>query len=182
MTPSRASQLEQGLNGMARKIYEVMPVKEAWGFGQILAELKRINGTAPDMRVLQGTISHLLAIGLAREEVSGGYSRIAPRASVRRLAPVSSPQPGPSDPDPPATTDQPAPNDRTTPASKPTSNTRDAITAIAEVSAKVRNVIILLSRLAEELDDVAVEIEEHHQATSRDADQLRKLRDLLRAV
>lgn len=176
MTPSRASQLEQGLNGMARKICEVMPVKEAWGFGQILAELKRINGTAPEMRVLQGTISHLLAIGLAREEVSGGYSRIAPRASVRRLAPVSSPQPGPRDPDQPAPTDQP------TPASKSTPNTRDAITAIAEVSAKVRNVITLLSRLAEELDDVAVEIEEHHQATSRDADQLRKLRDLLRAV
>lgn len=169
MTPSRASQLEQGLNGMARKIYDAIPVKDPWPAGQIIAELKRSIGTAPDLRVLQGTLAHLVELGLVKPQ-GDSFLRVVPRASVRRLEPVSAPQPGPRDPDPPA------------PAGKPSSSTRDAITAISEVSAKVRNVIALLSRLAEELDDVAVEIEEHHQATSHDAEQLRKLRELLRAV
>lgn len=85
MREAQLMQAEQGLNGMARKVFAAVPVQEPWTQAQVIAELRR-TGHACDATVVGGCLDTLRGRGLVREPSRGMFVRV--RARLKPPAPV----------------------------------------------------------------------------------------------
>lgn len=66
--------IENGLTGIARKVYMAIPIGEAWERKQIAAELFRA-GVKIESRAIDGCLLSLIESGIVREE-RGSYRRV----------------------------------------------------------------------------------------------------------
>lgn len=82
MTPGRFARLTQGLNGVARKVLEAVPIQEAWTAAQINTELHRV-GARMDHQTLEGCLERLRRIKLVSEPAPGAFTRVPVRISDR---------------------------------------------------------------------------------------------------
>lgn len=81
MTPTRARKLLPGQTNLAQKVFEAVPVQEAWNITQINQELLRLATCGPiTIPVLQGCLQCLDRAGLITESPRGMY-RSAVRAT-----------------------------------------------------------------------------------------------------
>lgn len=71
MTPSKLNSLLQGQTNLARKVFEVVPIREAWPAIQIRNALKEVERSNADLRVVRGCLATLREIGLVREPEPG---------------------------------------------------------------------------------------------------------------
>lgn len=82
MTPNRFARLTQGLNGVARKVLEAVPIQEAWTAAQINTELHRV-GARMDHHTLEGCLERLRRTKLVSEPAPGAFTRVPVRISDR---------------------------------------------------------------------------------------------------
>ena len=82
MTPSKLNSLLQGQTNLARKVFEVVPIREAWPAIQIRNALKEVERSNADLRVVRG------CLGPCAKPAS-----CASRKRARSSAPTSEPQP-----------------------------------------------------------------------------------------
>lgn len=82
MTPGRFAQLARGLNGVARKVLEAVPIQESWTAAQINTELHRV-GARMDHSTLEGCLERLRRIKLVSEPSPGMFTRVQVRVSTR---------------------------------------------------------------------------------------------------
>lgn len=66
MKPSKTESLLQGQTSIARKMFEFVPVAEEWTELQIAGEMRRVTGSAPDLKVTRGCLRDLADSGLIR--------------------------------------------------------------------------------------------------------------------
>lgn len=71
--------LIEGLTSTARKVYEVVPIADAWSSLQVSAELKRI-GTPHELRIIQGCLKSLSEQGLVQRLGVDSFQRAKSRA------------------------------------------------------------------------------------------------------
>lgn len=167
MTPAKQHALEQGLNGVARKVLDVVPIEEAWQISQIMAELRR-TGHQNDIRVVTGCLSSLRDQGLIKEPQRGSFVRVVPRT---RLAAVPSPAEANTVEPPMAEPSKTAPTKSIDPL--------DRLASMAKTLSGLSN---QLKALGQEMEVVALEVEERAQQNATENAKLRQLKELLREI
>ena len=100
MTPSKLNSLLQGQTNLARKVFEVVPIREAWPAIQIRNALKEVERSNADLRVLRGCLGALREAGLVREPETGMFQRADIRTPTldperKHPCPKQHPVPGP---------------------------------------------------------------------------------------
>lgn len=158
MNNAKLARLESGLNTMARKVLEAVPMQQPWHKDQIVAEMRR-TGSNAGRDVIEGCLATLTARGLAKEQPRAHFIRAAAR--------------------PPA---PPQPADPIMQANPSTPSATSAATPAPDTLGRLANLGVLLRRAAEECDAIALEVEERVQAAGEDGDKLRQLQALLKSI
>lgn len=61
---------------MAQKVYNCVPINEAWSMHKIVTEMARVVGR-PDAQIIHGCLRHLTDVGLVKEPSPSHYQRVA---------------------------------------------------------------------------------------------------------
>lgn len=161
MNTNKLLEAERSLNGMATKVLNAVPIGEAWTPGQICGELKRIGGN-PDMRVITGCLNTLKTQGLIKEPEAGTFQRV--KITIRTPAVK-------------LVRDEPAPAAAPATPAQAEADTMDKIGAIA---AGLRALAHQANQIADQIDTVAVEVEERFEKERASSAGLRELQSVLR--
>lgn len=89
MNQAKLERASDGLNGMARKVLDAVPIAERWTRHAIVSEMHRATGCSPDLRVVEGCLAQLQDKGLITQTPQG-FARVAARATRATLAMVAS--------------------------------------------------------------------------------------------
>lgn len=177
MNEAKLQQKEEGLNGMAKKVLDVVPIQESWTKQQIVAELRRIGSNA-GIDVVESCLNTLRGRGLVKESERGVFTRCAAKRPMppgkgevilisgteimRQKGWLKTEQPK----------EEPMQAAQIKPQAEKSNDTMTKIASIAES----------LRKTANELDGIALEYEERMQAIERDTDKLRQLQTLLKSL
>lgn len=154
MNAAKMKQVESGLTGIARKVLEAVPINDSWQAHTIANEIKRMTGSAPEIKMVNGCLDSLKASGLVREQVRGKWIRVAIK-------------------------DHEAASDPATPinvvelrksADQPTA--RELLSQVA----------LAMMDLAAKVEDVATEIDKAERRNEEKTAKLRQLQELLRGL
>ena len=157
MNEAKQVRLEQGLNGVARRVLEAVPIAEPWTKGQIVSELRRTSHSV-ETNVIEGCLDTLRGRGLVREPSRGQFQRVTAR-------PKSEHQEDP----------MPEQTPRVMASAAEQAAAADPLTRMAALAADAR-------RLAAELEDVALDVTARIEATRAETEQLRQLQVLLKNI
>lgn len=170
MTPSKQAALLQGLPNVARKVFEQVPIQDAWEPIQIQTTLRAQARSNIDMHVLRGCLRTLKEAGLIKETSHGRFRRVDTRT----------PAANPKDKEPPMAkeqhpvTGQPAPDDH------------DPIelfaTLASELTSLADQVAASLKALAGRLEEAALAAEQHRERLAADVEAVRKFKAALAAL
>ncbi|MBM2769905.1 hypothetical protein [Burkholderia anthina] len=79
MTPAAQRKRLEGQATIAKKVFEVVPIRDAWSIHQMMSHLTKITKSHIDYRVMQGCLSALKDSGLVREPQRGFFQRVEVR-------------------------------------------------------------------------------------------------------
>ena len=75
MKQSKFTQLFNGQSSTAKKVYDAVPINEAWDVQTIFAEIVR-KGQRMHREVIHGSLRHLREVGLVKEPKPSHYQRV----------------------------------------------------------------------------------------------------------
>lgn len=167
MNERKARQLTEGLNGVATKVLDAVPIETPWALTQIHGELARL-GSHIETRVILGVLGHLCEVGLVREGAPGRWSRVQVRAKA------TLPSAEPEEPKQPIASV----------TALPTARAADmaVLDRLAELASKARAAAATLLKVADEMDAAALEAQSQMDASARDVQAVRQLKALLNSV
>lgn len=87
MTATRMRILENQQTGVARKVYEAVPINEQWPTKQIIAELHR-QGLVHDFSIVGKYLNNLKESGLIKEMSRGYFQRARPKVEAEKEVPT----------------------------------------------------------------------------------------------
>lgn len=76
MTPAKCAARMQGLNGVAKKVYECVPIAEAWTSVQVMGAMRNLTGSTPDAQIVSGCLTRLVDGGLIKRIARDQYQRV----------------------------------------------------------------------------------------------------------
>ena len=176
MTPAKIAGLLQGQTSIARKLFEFVPIAEEWTEFQIASEMRRVTGSAPDLKVARGCLRDLADSGLIRRR-NDQFRRAA--------APDKTPQKEAEMPAAKAITTlhlKPAPKAAGLPdqaAASPIEILGDIAGSIVALS---KGVAEQLQQLASRVEEAAIQIEQGQEANAANLQKLKQLQQLLRSL
>lgn len=147
------------MNGVARRVFDAVPIKTPWGVAEIHNEIVRSGHSRMDIRVLQGCLRALVDTGLVRER-QGLFVRTA----VRVATPAANDN----------TTSQP---DTPMPAIKQDPTALEQLAILADQARKMAKD---LQAYADMIDTVALNVDKHIEQSQAGAAKLRQLQSLLK--
>ena len=164
MTPEKQKQKLAGHTAIAQKIFQAVPVAEAWTVGQVAAALHRATGSRIDQHTM---------LGCLRAMADAGLVRTTGRGMLFQRAPVSTPAAdAATDKTKDVTVTQTA-NLAAAPTPVPTP--ASAIDVIGAATKKIR-------AIADELDAWALACEEEKSRVAGEVDKLKQLKALLKEI
>lgn len=173
MNQDRTERLLQGQTEIARKVFEVVPIGQAWTPLQIKTELERLGLSTATLHVVRGCLRELCSSNLIGEPTREMYRRRAVR-NKPAVKPVETPTV-------PASSTQATPKPATTEAAK-----SGALDIIASLSSELSGIASELNArakrlelIAEELEDVALTVLQEQEASK---ESLRRFDDLKRLM
>lgn len=166
MNPARLAEATKSLSGVAKHVLEATPKMEAWTTQQVCGELRRM-GKNIETTVVGGCLSTLARQGLVQEKPSGQYMRVM----VKEKAPP-----------PPALQVVQGTAPAVAESAPPSTNDKDTLTKLAELSRSLRDSAESLQEFANDIDDVALEVEGRIQKINADSEKLAQLRALLKGI
>lgn len=157
MTPDKQKQKLAGQTAIAQKVFQAVPIAEAWTVAQISQALHRTTGARLDRHTLQGCLRALADSDLIRCTEHGSlHQRVA--VSAAQSTPPKTKE---------STVTQPATPQQAAPAS--------AIDVLGSLAQKMR-------ALADEVDAAALALEEEQSRTTGEAAKLKQLKALLKEI
>lgn len=162
MNASKIARMESGLNGMAKKVLAAVPMQEAWTLAQINFELRRV-GTRADQDVIEGCLGTLTGNGLVKQPSRGTFIRVTAPPKEPQTTKVNTVQHL-----------EPRPTTKTLTV-KHAPQPPDTLTRLVSVAASLRE-------LADEIDSLALDVEERVQVAGKDGEKLRQLQSLLKSI
>lgn len=160
MNTNKIARLESGLNSIAKKVLEAVPIQEPWSKDQISMELRR-TGCNASRDVIDSCLGAIADRGLAKEPRPGMFIRVTAKPSLNQEPQM-----------PPAT---PAPIAPPPKKSEPAIAASDTLSRLASLGS-------LLRRASEECDAIALDVEERVTAAGQDGEKLRQLQSLLKSI
>jgi len=157
---AKIARLESGLNGIARKVLDSVPVLVPWGKDQIHGELRR-QGVGCDRALVDGCLDNLRGRGLIREPARGQFIRITGK--------TTSPQPEEDMATTRAQVLQPQA------VEMQVAEKKDSLSRLADCAKSLR-------QMADQVDAIVLDVEERVQTIERDTEKLRQLQALLKSI
>lgn len=159
--------LLQGQTGLARKVFDCVPIQEAWTLDQIQRTLRlAVNGSSAEARVIRGCLGELEDQRLVCQPQKGVFQRVEIRTHESK-------EPKPM-----------KPVATVTPITKPVAA---APTAPLEILGELSGEIVALTeefgarlkKLANRIEEAAIIIEQDCEANAASAKKLKALQELL---
>lgn len=164
MTPAKQEILMQGQTGVAKKVYECVPINEPWTSFQVMTAMRNLTGSTPDNRIVSGCLVSLVDSGLVKKSGRDQFQRIAVDAKQKnqessmakaelKLEVVSE--------------------------KKAVGTPLEMLSDLAgEIVAMANN----LQRLAARVEDVALAVEQEREGNAAAVGKLKQLQDLLKGI
>lgn len=161
MNEAKLTRMESGLNTMAKKVLDAVPIQEQWPKEKIVAELRR-TGCNAGINIIEGCLDSLRGSGLIAEPDRGQFVRKAAKPKIThqelKIVPSISHSSGTE------------PTPAVTPAVK-----ADPFSRIAAMAGNLRT-------MAADLEAVACDVEEMLQTVHKDTEKMRQLQALLKSI
>lgn len=172
MSQARFNERYSGMTSIARKVYDAVPMTQAWTAAQVVAELHRV-GVSQDFRLIGGCLNSLMLGGLIFESERGQFTRepIRPLA-IKSPTPIAPPN---QDTMKPIIAKAVAPVTISLPVLSPA----DMLGKIAE---KVMRLAVALREIGAEMADAAIDIEAQFEHNEADLAKLKQLQALLKSL
>ena len=162
MNQGRFQSIFNGLPQNMKKVYEVVPIKDAWGESFIMAELSRLGFSYSFDKPIIGILNRLKDLGLVKELESGKFQRIAVTAKVTKQEPVNQLQPQKIE------------------EIMVTKTQQSPIAQLNDLAMQAIQIANLCKKLASDIETAAINIDDHVAFTSKDSIKLKQLQDLLK--
>lgn len=177
MTPGKLQKILQGQTALARKVFEVVPIKEAWPASQIRHSLKEVERSNADLHTVRGCLATLREIGLVREPEPGCFQRHAvrtpqptPKKEVITMQKAAvAPQIA-----------QPAAPASATPASKSPLEILGNLSS--QIAALADDFSTRLKQLAAQVEEAALTIEQEQEGNAQSLEKLKQLQSILKSL
>lgn len=187
MNEAKLQKAEQGINGMAKKVLDAVPIQEPWSKNQIVAEIRRAGSNA-GVDVIESCLNNLRGRSLISEPSRGMFQRITAKPRVH-LVQVE-----------PQTTLRSALEMAVSKSSKKEHEVvitcaadmlpanlmgaakKDPLESMAELAQMARDLAGTAQKLAASIETAALEAEERMEQIRRDTDKLRQLQALLKDI
>lgn len=163
MKPAKHECLLKGQTGIAKKVYECVPIAESWSSFQVMTAMRNLTGSTPDSRIVSGCLSSLVDSGLVKKIARDLYQRIpveqkpeAPKmaAPAKKQSEVSA-----------------VPTRKATP-----------LEMLGELAGEIVGMAEHMKRLATRVEDVALAIEQERESNSENLEKLRQLQAILKSL
>ncbi|WP_236225361.1 hypothetical protein [Pseudomonas pseudonitroreducens] len=154
----------QGQTGIAKKVFECVPIAEAWSSFQVMTALRNITGSTPDARIVSGCLTSLADAGLIKKTGRDAYQRIP----VEQKQKTKEPQMAAA-----ATKTEPQVEAKTV---------ASPLEMLGELASEIAAAGDGLKRLAKRAEDVALMVEQDREANAKSLDGYRQLKSLLKSL
>jgi len=165
ISQTRFKQMFNVLNAPVKKVYEAVPVSEAWTSTQIIAEISRLGYSMRDSKAIIGCLDTLKRQGLIQEPERGSFIRIEVKETTTFDKFIEETK------------------EKTMATSKPVTQIKQSnLDRLISLSEKANGLAAQMKAMATELENVALEIEAEIQENSTSAQKLKQLQELLKGV
>lgn len=164
MTPAKRDAKLQGQTAIARKVYEVVPIQEAWSANEIMTALQRTTRSSMDFKIMHGCLRALRDSGLINEPKLGMFQRVSAKEAAAEFLNQKTPTPAKE--------------------MKSTASTSPAAPALPKQSAieLLQEIGTRAAQLASDVQVAVAMIEEEMATQSADLAKLAQLQTLLRGL
>lgn len=164
ISQTRFKQLHNTLNAPVKKVYEAVPVSEAWTTTQIISEISRLGYSMRDSKAIIGCLDTLKRQGLITEPERGTFVRVEVKAIETYVKFMEETK-------------------EKIMATKPVTQMKQTnLDRLISLSEKANGLAAQMKAMASELENVALEIEAEIQENSTSAQKLKQLQELLKGV
>lgn len=164
ISQTRFKQMFNTLNAPVKKVYEAVPVSEAWTTTQIIGEISRLGYSMRDSKAIIGCLDTLKRQGLIQEPERGSFVRVEVKAIETYVKFMEETK-------------------EKIMATKPVTQIKQTnLDRLINLSEKANGLAAQMKSLANELENVALEIEAEIQENSTSAQKLKQLQELLKGV
>ena len=165
ISQTRFKQMFNVLNAPVKKVYEAVPVSEAWTSTQIIGEISRLGYSMRDSKAIIGCLDTLKRQGLIAEPERGSFIRIEVKETTTFDKFIEETK------------------EKTMATSKPVTQIKQSnLDRLINLSEKANGLAAQMKAMATELENVALEIEAEIQENSTSAQKLKQLQELLKGV
>lgn len=154
----------QGLNGIAKKVYDCVPIAEAWSSFQVMASMRNLTGSTPDSRIVSGCLTKLVDAGLVKKHGRDAYQR---RPVEQKQKPKEPQMAAPA-----VKTEQQVEQ----------KNVDVPLELLGELAGEVITMAESMKRLAKRIEDYALVLEQGREATAKSLEGYRQLKALLKGL
>ncbi|MBV6321922.1 hypothetical protein [Duganella violaceipulchra] len=168
ISQSRFEAIFSGQSSVAKKVYDAVPISESWNVKRITAELIR-QGTGQDPRTIAGCLDTLKRSGLINELLRGEFRRESVKeVTVKKVeVEVNSKPVGVPTPEAPA------------PVLQPGVSPMDVLGHLAARAAALSQ---MARNLCADIENAAVEIQQHVESVEQDTQKFKQLQSLLKSM
>lgn len=161
-----------GLSAIAKKIYGVVPIAEAWDVTKIKMELTRTS-TPTETRLILGCLTGLVANGLVKESPKGMFQR-AP-VDAKQEAFIEGADDNEND-------ELEGQGEQMTTTAHSSMPAQDPIEKISKLASQCQDILVAVSKLQSDIETVAIEVQEAFQARDAEVQKLKQLQQLLKSL
>lgn len=164
MLAERFESLTKGQTAIAQKVLLAVPVKDVWAAQRIRQELAR-TGHNIQPTVVDGCLAALQKAKLIRQPKPGCYQRAPTRVAVEQEKPALK------------VVEKPA-----APVKAEVVAKKSGMDRLLEISDKLHGVQMTICAIANEIEEVAIEIEDEKKAERVNTEKLRKFSEALKSL
>lgn len=164
ISKTRFKQLYNTLNAPVKKVYDGVPLSEAWSTTKIIGEIHRLGYSMRDTKAIIGCLDTLKRHGLITEPTRGSFIRVEIRETIENI-PIQETR------------------EQIMAISKPVTQIKQSnLDRLLILSDKANSLSAQMKTLASELENVSLEIEAEIQENLNSAQKLKQLQDLLKGM
>ncbi|MCY1283276.1 hypothetical protein D9M68_356500 [compost metagenome] len=162
MTPAKQEILMQGQTGIARKVYECVPMLEAWTSFQVMTAMRNLTGSTPDTRIVSGCLTSLADAGLIKKTGRDQFQRVSVDQKQKTKESVMA-----------------EPAKKTEPKAE-AKRVASPLEMLGELATEIVGMAEHMKRLAARVEDVALAVEQERESSAKSMEQYRQLKALLK--
>lgn len=168
MTPAKQEILMQGQTGIARKVYDCVPIAEPWTSFQVMTAMRNMTGSTPDSRIVSGCLVTLVDSGLIKKTGRDSFQRIPVDQKTKTQEPKMAEPAKKVEVKEVAMVEQ--------------KRVVSPLEMLGELATEIVGVGEHIKRLAGRVEDVALAVEQEREANAKSMESYRQLKALLKSL